>query len=136
MRRVGDERIFQPLVEEASKKARVTAALGDGAYDTKNNFTYLTQKGIAPIIKVHRNASTKALGCMARKLVAQEYLKNPEAWKRSHHYGQRWIVESTFSSLKRTFGEYVSARSMRNMAQEMIIKASLYNLLIGLTATP
>jgi hypothetical protein len=46
------------------------------------------------------------------------------------------MVESAFSSLKRTFGEYVSARSMRNMAQEMMIKASLYNLLIGLTVNP
>ena len=73
---------------------------------------------------------------MPRKLVAQEYLRDPEAWKRKHGYGQRWMVESTFSSLKRTFGEYVSARSMRNMAQEMMIKASLYNVLIGLTATP
>jgi len=46
------------------------------------------------------------------------------------------MVESAFSSLKRTFGEYVSAKSMRNMAQEMILKASLYNVLIGLTTTP
>jgi len=33
--------------------------------------------------------------------------------------------------LERTFGEYVSARKMRNMANEMMIKASLYNLFIG-----
>jgi hypothetical protein len=72
---------------------------------------------------------------MPRKRVAQEYLRDPEAWKRKHGYGQRWMVESTISSLKRTFGEYVSARSMRDMAQEVMIKASLYNVLIGLTAT-
>jgi hypothetical protein len=71
----------------------------------------------------------------ARKLVAQEYLQDPKAWKRNHGYGYRWMVESAISSLKRTFGEYVSARSMRNMAQEMMIKASLYNILIELTAS-
>jgi len=32
--------------------------------------------------------------------------------------------------------EYVSARSIRNMANVMMIKASLYNLLIGFTANP
>ena len=134
--KVGDGRMLQPLVEEASKKAKVTETLGDGAYDTKSNFHYLDDKGIEPVIKVRRKASSRAGGCMPRKLVAQEYLRDPEAWKRKHGYGQRWMVESTISSLKRTFGEYVSARSMRNMAQEMMIKASLYNLLTGLTVHP
>ena len=73
---------------------------------------------------------------MPRKLVTQEYLQDPEAWKRNHGYGQRWMVETAFSSLKRSFGEYVSARKFRNMAKEMMLKASLYNLFIGLTATP
>jgi len=73
---------------------------------------------------------------MPRKLVAQEYLRDPEAWKRSHGYGQRWMVESTISSLKRTFGEYVSAKGMRNMANEIMLKASLYNLFMGLSANP
>jgi hypothetical protein len=134
--RVGDGRMLQPLVEEASKKAKIAKTIGDGAYDTKSNFRYLAGNGIEPVIKVRKNASSRAGGCIPRKLAAQEYLRDPEAWKRKHGYGQRWMVESTFSSLKRTFGEYVSARSMRNMAQEMMIKASLYNVLIGLTATP
>jgi hypothetical protein len=134
--RVGDGRMLQPLVEEASKKAKIAKTIRDGSYDTKSNFRYLDDRSIEPVIKVRKNASSRAGGCMPRKLVAQEYLRDPEAWKRKHGYGQRWMVESTISSLKRTFGEYVSARSMRNMAQEMIIKASLYNVLIGLTATP
>jgi hypothetical protein len=46
------------------------------------------------------------------------------------------MVESAFSSLKRTFGEYVSAKTMRNMANEIMLKASLYNLLIGLNTNP
>jgi hypothetical protein len=133
--KVGDGRMLQPLVEEASKKAKVAKALGDSAYDTKSNFRYLDDKGIEPVIKVRRNASSRAGGCMPRKLVAQEYLQDPKAWKRNHGYGYRWMVESAISSLKRTFGEYVSARSMRNMAQEMMIKASLYNILIELTAS-
>ena len=135
--RVGDGRMLQPLVEEASKKgSKIAKTVADGAYDTKSNFRYLASKKIEAVIKVRKNASSRADGCMSRKLVAQEYLRDPEAWKRSHGYGQRWIAESTFSSLKRTFGEYVSARSMRNMAQEIMIKASLYNILIGLTANP
>ena len=134
--KVGDERMLQPLVEEASRKGKIAKAIGDGAYDTKSNFRYLDGKKIEPVIKVRRDASRRAGGCVPRKLVAQEYLRNPEAWKRSHGYGQRWIVESTFSSLKRTFGEYVSAKTMQNMANEIMLKASLYNLLIGITPNP
>jgi IS5 family transposase len=85
--KVGDGRMLQPLVEEASKKAKVAKALGDSAYDTKSNFSYLDDKGIEPVIKVRRNASSRAGGCMPRKLVAQEYLQDPKAWKRNHGYG-------------------------------------------------
>jgi IS5 family transposase len=134
--KVGDGRMLQPLVEEASRKGKIAKTIGDGAYDTRSNFHYLTEKGIEPVIKVRRDASSRAGGCVPRKLVAQEYLRNPEAWKRRHGYGQRWMVESVFSTFKRTFGEYVSAKTMRNMANEIILKASLYNLLTGLTVNP
>ena len=129
-------RMLQTLVEETSKKGKIAKTIGDGAYDTKNNFRYLDAKKIEPIIRVRKNASSRAGGCMPRKLLAQEYLQDPEAWKRKHGYGYRWIAESAFSSLKRTFGEYVSAKTMRNMVNEIMIKASLYNLFTGLTTSP
>lgn len=133
---VGDERMFQPLLEEASRKGKIAKTIGDGAYDTKSSFRYLDVNGIEPIIKVRKDASSRAGGCVPRRLVAQEYLRDPKAWKRRHGYGQRWMVETVFSSLKRTFGEYVSAKTMRNMANEIMLKASLYNLLTGLTINP
>jgi hypothetical protein len=39
-----------------------------------------------------------------------------------------WQAETAFSSMKRMFGEYVSARKYPNMVNEMILKASLYNM--------
>jgi IS5 family transposase len=132
--KVGDGRMLQQLVEEASEKAKIVEALGDGAYDTKRNFRYLDDKDVEPIIRVRKNASRRARGCMPRKLVAQEYLSDPEAWKRKHDYGQRWMAETVFSSYKRTFGEHVSAKSMDNMARELMVKANLYNTFIALTA--
>jgi len=134
--KVGDGRMLKPLVEEASKKGKISKTIGDGAYDTKNNFRYLDARKIEPVIKVRKNASSKAGGCTPRKLVAQEYLQDPEAWKRKHGYGQRWMAETVFSTFKRTFGEYVSAKTMRNMANEIMLKASLYNLFTELTVSP
>jgi hypothetical protein len=132
--KTGDGRMLKPLVEEASEKGNVTKAIGDGAYDTKSNFRYLTAKGIEPVIRVRKNTSSRAGGCIPRKLAAQEYLGDPESWKRRHHYGQRWMAETVFSSNKRTFGEYVSARKMENMIKELMIKVNLYNIFIELTA--
>jgi hypothetical protein len=39
-------------------------------------------------------------------LVVVEQLKNVKRWKKKYGYGMRWIAESAFSSIKRTFGEY------------------------------
>ena len=52
--------------------------------------------------------------------------------KDSVRYGQRWIVETVFSCLKRMFGEYVYSVKLKNMIQEMILKASLYNKMISI----
>jgi hypothetical protein len=43
------------------------------------------------------------------------------------------MAETVFSSYKRAFGEYVSAKKMENMARELMIKANLYNTFIALT---
>jgi hypothetical protein len=132
--RVGDGRMLEPLVEEASEKARVVETLGDGAYDTSRNFLYLAQKKIRPCIKARRPTRGKPSGCIARKLAIQEYLNDPQDWRRCHGYGRRWMVETVFSSYKRMFGEHVSAKKTTNMIGELTAKANLYNLFIGLTA--
>ena len=38
------------------------------------------------------------------------------------------MAETVFLSIKRIFGEYVSAIKYQNMIKEMILKVSLYNL--------
>ena len=40
-------------------------------------------------------------------------------WKDSVSYGQRWIVETVFSCIKRMFGEYVTAIRLENMIKEI-----------------
>jgi hypothetical protein len=53
-------------------------------------------------------------------------------WKDSVSYVQRWMAETVFSCIKRTFGEYVYSVKFENMIKEMILKASLYNKLISI----
>ena len=39
--------------------------------------------------------------------------------EKKRKYGQRWIVKTVFSVIKRMFGEYVSAIKLENMIKEM-----------------
>ena len=52
--------------------------------------------------------------------------------RQSVSYGNRWIVETVFSCLKRTFGEHVYSVKLKNMIQEVMLKVSLYNKMISI----
>ena len=70
-------------------------------------------------------------GNILRNLSVLEQRNDLQKWKDSVSYGQRWIAETVFSCIKRTFGEYVYSVKFKNMIQEMMLKASLYNKLIS-----
>jgi len=67
----------------------------------------------------------------ARNLSIISQKKDLQEWKDSVSYGKRWIAETVFSCLKRMFGEYVYSVRLKNMIQEMMLKASLYNKMIS-----
>ncbi len=111
------------------KIIKIKSALADGAYDSNTNFQYLQEKGITPGIKVRKNSIVSARNNSLRN--SEVMLQTEEdllKWKKKRKYGHRWIAETAFSTLKRTFGEYVSATRFENMVKEMTIKVSLYNL--------
>jgi hypothetical protein len=131
--KVHDGKRLKRLVKKASRNRniRVKRVLADGAYDSRDNFNYLSKKGIKPVIRVRSNSIPKSRGCMSRKVaVIEQKMFKPKAWSRIHRYGYRWRVEGAFSCIKRIFGEYVTAKKFVNMAKEMVMKVSLYNLFI------
>ena len=67
-----------------------------------------------------------------RNLSVISQKKDLQAWKDSESYGNRWIVETVFSCLKRTFGERVYSVKLKNMIQEIMLKVSLYNKMISI----
>ena len=85
-----------------------------------------------PCIKVRKNAKVRLKkGHILRNLSVSQR-NDLQRWKDSVSYGQRWIVETVFSCIKRTFGEYVYSVRLKNMIQEMMLKASLYNKIISI----
>ena len=108
--------------------------IADGSYDNNKNFQYLSFKGIKPAIKVRKNSRCRKTNHYLRNKTVKMQKNNLQQWKVSVNYGQRWIVETVFSCIKRMFGrEYVTAIRFDNMVKEMMLKASLYNLFQSIT---
>ena len=133
---VHDNRVLPRLVDNISIDGFVVIdrVLGDRAYDSNATFKYLSENGIMPCIKVRKNSRVrwKTANLFRNLSVIAQRRNNFEQWKDSVSYGQRWSVETVFSSLKRTFGEYVYSVKMKNMKQELMLKASLYNKFLSL----
>ena len=100
----------------------MTKVIAGGAYDSRKNFRFLSNSSIELLIKM-KNVSTKARGCMPRKLSVMEQKKDLDTWKKNHEPGYRWTAESAF---KRIFGEHVKAVKWKNMVKELMLKASIY----------
>jgi len=126
---VHDNRMLPTLVDDLVKSNEyiIDKFLADGAYDSNDTFRYLSENGIIPCIKVRKNSRVRKTAHIFRNLSVITQRHDFKQWKDSVSYGQRWMVETVFSSLKRMFGEYVYSLKKENMKQELLLKASLYN---------
>ena len=135
---VHDGKVLPKLVDDITIKNNkiIDMTIADSAYDSNNNFQFLSFKGINPAIKVRKNSRCRKTNHYQRNKTVKMQKNNLQNWKNSVSYGQRWIAETVFSCMKRMFGrEYVTAIRFENMIKEMILKASLYNLFQSLTVT-
>ena len=131
---VHDGKVLSELVDDITIKQNkiVNTAIMDGSYDSNKNFQFLSFKGIGPAIKVRKNSRCRKTNHYIRNKTVKMQ-KNMQEWKDSVRYGQRWIVETVFSCIKRLFGEYVTAIRFENMIKEILLKASLYNWFQSIT---
>ena len=75
--RTSDEEKLEPLVKQAQRRVKVKRVLGDGGYDTHDNFEFLAACGIEAGIKVRGDSDPNRGG--AREEVVRAYLKDPPA---------------------------------------------------------
>ena len=79
---------------------------------------------IKPDIKTRSNSKVKSTNCHARNMSVVKQQVNLKRWKRSVSDGHRWMAETAFSSIKRMFGEHVTARKFSNMEKEILPKGN------------
>lgn len=130
--KVHDSKMLKKLVNQVVKikphRIKIRSVLADGAHDTNKNFQYLEDKRIIPGIKVRKNSIVSSRNNKLRNREVRLQTKDLLKWKKKRKYGHRWMAETVFSSIKRTYGEYVSATKLQNMIKEITLKVSLYNL--------
>ncbi len=136
---VHDSKALPELVNDVMKSDK-NIAIGklfdDGSYEANEIFRFLAvDNEIHPSIKVRKNARIrmKKGKNIIRNLSVLTHKNNLQKWKDRISYKKRcWIVETVFSSIKRRFvGEYVYSVKLKNMIQEMMLKASLHNKLMS-----
>ncbi len=130
--KVHDGTVMKKLVghvlDSHQHNKRVKSVLADGAYDSNANFRFLDGERIKPAIRVRRNSVASTKNSKTRNGEVWQQAKDVLKWKMKRSYGKRWMAETAFSSIKRTFGEHVCATRFQNMVKEMMMKVSLYNL--------
>ncbi len=91
---------------------KIKSFIGDGAYDSNENFKYLKEKRIQPIIKVKRNSIISSKNNKIRNEEVQLQTKDYHKWKKKENMDNDGWLKLFFSSIKRMFGEYISCNEV------------------------
>jgi hypothetical protein len=125
--------LIENIIKSNSRQITISKLFADGAYDNNDIFRCLADNGILPCIKVRQNARVRLkTGHLLRNFSVTTQRNDLQRWKDSVSYGHRCSVETVFYSIKRMFGENVYSIRLKNMIQEMMLKASLYNKIISI----
>lgn len=88
---------------------KINTATGDGAYYVSDLFHKFKKRKITPIIKPRKNASKNGFDPIHSYAKKVYLLGGYNSWKDKYDYTKRWLVESKFSAIKRSFGENLRA---------------------------
>lgn len=115
------------------RKNRVSKVFMDGLHDCGDTFNLCDKRGVEPVIKVRKDASTRARGSPVRRKCVVEFKRlGYQGWCQERCYGLRWLcTEGIFSAVKRVFGEGVRSSKKRNAYKEVRRKFWAYNRLLN-----
>jgi transposase len=116
---------FVPLVKETRRHFEIGEVSADKAYASLENFEAVAECGGQGFMDFKAN-TTDSVGGLFEKAFhffqfnQEEYLK---------HYHKRFNVESTFSAIKRKFGDFVVSKTDAAMVNEVLCKLLCHNLI-------
>jgi transposase len=117
---------FVPLVRETKKHFEIGEVSADKAYGSLENFEEIASMGAQAYIAFKSNA-TGGVGGAYEKAFHYFQFKQDEYMT---HYHKRSNVESTFSAIKRKFGDSVRSKCDFAMVNEVLCKILCHNICV------
>lgn len=137
---VHDNTQLRPLLRQVRQEGyKIKAVIGDGAYDSKNNYLLARKEKFEMIAPPPKNAAEHlntglhhewydTPGWEERNAVIrhiEEY--GIDGWMADVEYHRRSLVENAFYRLKTIFGDHLKSRTEENQYTEQCLKAKLIN---------
>ncbi len=117
---------FVPLVKDTAKNFTIGEVSADKAYASLENFEAVAECGGTGFMAFKAN-TTGGVGGLFQKMFHYFQFKQEEYMK---HYHLRSNVESTFSMVKRKFGDSVRSKTDTAMVNEVLCKFLCHNLCV------
>lgn len=118
---------LKKLINNISKYFTINEISADMAYSSKKNLQLIDSFGGKPFIPFKKNATGNRSGALWRKTFHYFQLHKDEFLE---HYHKRSNVESTFSAIKKKFGESVKSKNRIAQENELICKIIAYNITV------
>jgi len=116
---------FPALVEATARNFEMREVSADKAYHSHRNLMLVESKGAAPFIPFRTNSKPHPESPTWNRLYHYFALNRGEF---AAHYHKRSNVESTFSSIKRVFGDSVRSRTPTAQVNEVLLKVLCHNI--------
>lgn len=116
---------FRPLLETASVDFDVRRIMGDKAYLSYDNVDFAAEKGVEPVIMFKENSIANSNSPTWDRLF-HLYSFHKHTFLRAYH--KRSNVESTFSAIKRVFGDFVRTKKKSAQVNEILLKILCHNI--------
>ena len=125
-RHASDSNFFTPLVESTSRHFAISEVSADKAYGSLANTDTVVRLGGTPFIAFRGNA-TGGIGGTWQQMFHYFMFRKQEFLQ---HYHKRSNIESTFSMMKRKFGDSLRSKTDVAMVNETLCKILCHNLVV------
>jgi len=124
-RNTQDAPYFVPLITKTTEQFNVLRVMGDKAYSSYANLELTVSKGAEPFIPFKSYAKATSPSETWNRLFGY-FIMHREEFLKAYH--KRSNAESTFSAIKRVFGDSVRSRTHVAQVNEVLLKVLAHNI--------
>lgn len=119
---------LKKLIHNTAKNFTIGEVSADIAYSSRKNLQLIDNFGGTPYIPFKKNATGSAGGSALWRKTFHYFQLHKEEFL--EHYHKRSNVESTFSAIKKKFGESVKSKNRIAQENELLCKIIAYNITV------